>query len=325
TDNTSESAFAQLIANTGESPGIDSRGLGELVQPGKEQYTEQKLKKLHQLLIAPIADLLPQDPEARVVFIPDQELFFVPFAALQDEEGQYLIDKHTIVSSPSIQVLDLTHKRKTSLTGTTGEALIIGNPKMPPITVVPGEPPEDKLDSLPGTEAEAKTIAQRQGVQPLIGTEATETAVVEKMPQAKLIHFATHGLLNYSENLMPGVIALAPDEKNDGLLSAVDIYNMKLQADLVVLSACNTGLGDITSDGVIGLSRAFFNAGVPSLVVSLWSLPDNPTAPLMTEFYKNLETNPDKAQALRQAMLTRKEVDPNPLNWAGFMLLGEAE
>ncbi|MGC1244888.1 MAG: CHAT domain-containing protein, partial [Spirulinaceae cyanobacterium] len=278
-----------------------------------------------QLLIAPIADLLPQDPEARVVFIPDQELFFVPFAALQDEEGQYLIDKHTIASSPSIQVLDLTHKRKTSLTGTIGEALIVGNPKMPPITLVPGEVPEDILDSLPGTEAEAETIAQRQGVQPLIGTEATETTVVEKMPQAKLIHLATHGLLNYSENLMPGVIALAPDEKNDGLLSAVDIYNMKLQADLVVLSACNTGLGDITSDGVIGLSRAFFNAGVPSLVVSLWSLPDNPTAPLMTEFYKNLETNPDKAQALRQAMLTRKEVDPNPLNWAGFMLLGEAE
>ena len=324
-DKTSESAFAQLITNTLESIGINSRGLGELAQPEEQQYTEENLKELHQLLIEPIAHLLPQDPQARVVFIPDQELFFVPFAALQDEQGKYLIDKHTILSSPSIQVLDLTQQRKARLSGTIGESLIVGNPKMPPLTVVPGEPPEDKLPPLRGSETEAKAIAELKEVQPLIGTNATETTVVEKMPQAKLIHLATHGLLNYSENIMPGVIALAQDEKNDGLLNAVDIYNMKLQADLVVLSACNTGLGEITSDGVIGLSRAFFNAGVPSLVVSLWNVKDNPTAPLMTEFYKNLQTNPDKAQALRQAMLTRKKVDPDPVNWAGFMLLGQAE
>ena len=244
---------------------------------------------------------------------------------MRDEEGKYLIDKHTILSSPSIQVLDLTQKRKTRLTGTTGEPLIVGNPEMPLISLVPGEEPDHQLEPLPGSEIEAKAIAQMQGVQPLIGKEATETTVVEKMPQAKLIHFATHGLLDGYQGNIPGLIAFTKDGKNDGLLNAVDIYNMKLQADLVVLSACNTGLGEITSDGVIGLSRAFFNAGVPSLLVSLWNLPDNSTAPLMTEFYKNLQTTPDKAQALRQAMLTRKEVDPDPVNWAGFMLLGQAE
>lgn len=100
---------------------------------------------------------------------------------------------------------------------------------------------------------------------------------------------------------------------------------MKLNAELVVLSACNTGRGRITGDGVIGLSRALISAGVPSVLVSLWQVPDAPTASLMTEFYQNLQKNPDKAQALRQAMLTTMQQNPNPKNWAAFTLIGEAQ
>jgi CHAT domain-containing protein len=76
---------------------------------------------------------------------------------------------------------------------------------------------------------------------------------------------------------------------------------------------------------VIGLSRSLISAGVPSVIVSLWSVPDAPTASLMTEFYKNLQLNPDKAQALRQAMLTTMKQHPNPKNWAAFTLIGEAQ
>ena len=101
-----------------------------------------------------------------------------------------------------------------------------------------------------------------------------------------------------------------------------------LQAELVVLSACDTGRGDIKGEGVIGLSRSLIAAGVPSLVVSLWKVPDDATQELMVEFYTNLyERKLDKAQALRQAMLTMLDggENPDPVDWAAFTLIGEAE
>ena len=100
---------------------------------------------------------------------------------------------------------------------------------------------------------------------------------------------------------------------------------MKLNAELVVLSACDTGRGIITGDGVIGLSRSLISAGVPSVVVSLWKVPDEPTAALMTEFYRQLQFKPDKATALRQAMLTTMKKHPKPRDWAAFTLIGEAQ
>src|SRR5919199_6792673 len=95
---------------------------------------------------------------------------------------------------------------------------------------------------------------------------------------------------------------------------------------LVVLSACNTGSGRITGDGVIGLSRSLFLAGTPSVIVSLWAVPDAPTQELMTEFYRQFKLTGDKAQALRTAMLKMKGKDPDaPKRWAAFTLIGEAE
>ncbi|MGV0024105.1 CHAT domain-containing protein [Phormidesmis priestleyi] len=140
--------------------------------------------------------------------------------------------------------------------------------------------------------------------------------------------------------LAPSTTALAPNSPPtfdqllipslfdpDGLLTAEEISELNLNAELVVLSACNTGQGRLTGDGVIGLSRSFIAAGVPSVVVSLWSVPDAPTGFLMTKFYENLQRNPkDKAQALRQAMLsTMREQSSSPVSWAAFTLVGEAE
>ncbi len=123
---------------------------------------------------------------------------------------------------------------------------------------------------------------------------------------------------------VPGAIALAPSGKHDGLLTSCEILDMKLNADLVVLSACNTGGGNITGDGVISLSRALITAGVKSVIVSLWSVPDNSTAFLMSEFYRYFQHNPDKAAALRQAMLATRKKYNNPVDWAAFTLIGEA-
>jgi CHAT domain-containing protein len=147
------------------------------------------------------------------------------------------------------------------------------------------------------------------------------------MLSARLIHLATHGLLDDIRELgVPGAIALAPTKGVDnGFLTAGEILELKLKAELVVLSACLTGLGDIKGDGVIGLSRCLFLAGVPSVIVSLWSVPDEPTQYLMTEFYSNLQGGMNKAKALRQAILTTKQKFRSPVNWAGFTLIGEAE
>ncbi|MGE5655440.1 MAG: CHAT domain-containing protein, partial [Actinomycetota bacterium] len=90
-------------------------------------------------------------------------------------------------------------------------------------------------------------------------------------------------------------------------------------------SACNTGRGKLTGDGVLGLSRSLITAGVPSLLASLWYVPDASTADLMVEFYRQWQLNPNKAQALRQAMLIIMKKYPKPGNWAGFTLIGEAE
>jgi CHAT domain-containing protein len=156
--------------------------------------------------------------------------------------------------------------------------------------------------------------------------------VEELLPKARIIHLATHGLLDDVRGL-ESAIALAPDPlpskagEVNGLLTAEEILLLKLNAELVVLSACDTGRGRITGDGVVGLSRSLISAGVSSVVVSLWAVSDDSTAFLMNEFYKNIQHSPDKAQALRSAMLTtmKQTQYSNPLQWAAFTLIGEAE
>ena len=292
--------------------------------------TNPGLQKLHQLLIGPIADLLPADPSDRVIFIPQDSLFLVPFAALQTESGQYLIEQHTLLTAPALQVLEITHTLKRSGFHLFDAALIVGNPTMPEVVLRAGKPAV-ALPPLMGSEAEAEAIAKLLQTTALIGAAATETQIMQKLPQATLVHLATHGLLEYgTEPLLqglgvPGAIALAPTGDNDGLLTANEILKLRLQAELIVLSACDTGQGRITGDGVIGLSRAFISAGVPSLVVSLWAVPDAPTAALMTQFYRSLQQNPDRAIALRLAMQATLKDYPNPLDWAAFTLIGEAK
>jgi CHAT domain-containing protein len=313
-------SLANLIIGNQEFLAVRSRSTG-LVNP------QIDLPTLHQLLIDPIANLLPKDPNAHVIFIPQDSLFQVPFPALQDANGTYLIQKHTILTAPSIQVLALTRQQRQKLANqpasSRGKALVLGNPTMPSVSSYPGEP-KQQLSPLPGAEAEARAIAPLLNTQAITGAQGTKAAIVQKMPQASIIHLATHGLLDNLRGLA-SAIALAPSGNDDGLLTAEEIFDMKLQASLVVLSACNTGEGKITGDGVIGLSRSLISAGVSSVIVSLWAIPDAPTAFLMKEFYQNLQKNPNKAQALRQAMLTTMKTHPHPRDWAAFTLIGEAD
>jgi CHAT domain-containing protein/Flp pilus assembly protein TadD len=297
-------------------------------QAAKSSSKSQDFRQiLHQLLIQPIADLLPTNPNAHVIFIPQETLFLVPFPALQDADGKYLIEKHTILTAPSIQVLDLTRNLKdkrrmagggnSSIFASPASALIVGNPVMP-----------KPLEQLPQAEQEALDIAKLFKTTAIIGAQATKANILEKLPKARLVHLATHGLLEYGDRNtglgIPGAIALAPSLKDNGFLTASEILNLRLNADLVVLSACKTGRGRISGDGVIGLSRALITAGTTSVVVSLWSVPDIQTAKLMKFFYQSLEKNSDKAAALRYSMLETMKEDSLPLNWAAFTLIGES-
>ncbi len=270
------------------------------------------LQQLHRLLIAPIAKDLPTNPTDPVIILPQNELFLVPFAALRDAQGKYLLEQHTLTIAPSIQVLALT-ERKSNRTNKT-PPLVVGNPVMP---LYKGE----QLANLAGAESEAKAISQILQVQPLIGAQADKQKVIDLMQKAPIIHLATHGLLDTIKGDIPGAIALT-----NGFLTSGEIFEMQLSADLVVLSACDTGRGDLTGDGVVGLSRSLAVAGVPSVLVSLWEVSDNATKALMEEFYRNLHLKQlTKAQALRQAMLTTMKDYPNPNFWAAFMLVGDGK
>lgn len=300
-----------------------------LVEP---YQPKAQLKKLYELLIKPIVDILPSNPEERVIFIPQRELFLIPFVALIDNQEKYLIEKHTILTAPAIQILELTHKQRVENQKANPKNdliiglprnnylgdLVIGNPLMPKLN-------EKPLDPLVGAEEEAKQIANFLETQAVIGEIATESLVKKQIENARVIHVATHGLLTDITGLgKPGALAFTPDKNNDGFLTYYEILELNLNAELVVLSACDTGRGEITGDGVIGLSRSFLAAGAPSIVVSLWKVPDDATQLLMVEFYRQLDVTGNKAEALRKAMLITLKKFPEVKNWGAFTLIGEA-
>src|SRR5919202_884593 len=287
--------LSNLVTTSRESIGVRGRGgLGAVAKVDGASLAK-KLQQLHQLLIQPIADILPTPDSDRVIFIPQESLFLVPFPALQDKDGKYLIEKHTILTAPSIQVLQLTHEQRQGVGARHvvplqgNDALVVGNPTRPFVPPAPGEKPQ-QLPSLPGAEKEANAIAPLLNTKAIIGSYATKSAIVQLMPKARIIHLATHGLLDDVRGI-GSAIALAPDspssvpplslssspplprgaggvEEVNGLLTAEQILEMKLKAELVVLSACDTGRGKITGDGIIGLSRSLISAGVPSVIVS---------------------------------------------------------
>jgi len=322
--------LADLVSHSRETIGVRSPSI-ETVYTANAPEAANRLKRLHQLLIKPIADLLPTKESDKVIFVPQSSLFLVPFPALQDENGKYLIEQHTILTSPSIQVLDLTHQQRKSLGNSRliasfqkQDAVVVGNPTMPKVAPAIGELPQ-QLRALPGAEEEANAIAPILKTQAITGDKATKSAILQLLPKARIIHLATHGLLDDIRGL-GSAIALAPSDKDNGLLTAEEIFDrVKLKAELVILSACDTGRGRITGDGIIGLSRSLISAGTPSVIVSLWSVPDAPTTELMTEFYQNLQKSPDKAVALRNAMLATMKQHPDPKNWAAFTLIGESD
>jgi CHAT domain-containing protein len=262
-------------------------------------------RRLHARLWAPLS-IAARGKDITVV--AHGALHYLPFAALEGEDGGLLIERHKLRFLPSASVLKYL---RPPLVEGKAALLAIGNPDL-------GDP----AMSLKFAEQEAGDVA---GLFPdarvLLRRDATETNFRKAGASFARIHFAMHGRFHPETPLSSGLY-LAGDAENDGLLTVGELYSMSIDADLVTLSACETGLGKIgNGDDVIGLTRGFLYAGSRSIVASLWSVDDKATALLMRSFYKSLSHAP-KHDALRQAQLEARQRYPHPFYWAAFQLTG---
>jgi CHAT domain-containing protein len=316
---------------------IASRG-GEAILAGARNA--DSWRHLYDALIRPVRTNLPSKPGSRLTIIPSGPLFRLSFAALMDERGRYLIEKYALNYSPAIEVFQYTRQAQERIAAMPARYLLVANPSGMPLS------DGKQLPALPGSDIEIQSISQIVGqdsARLLHGKQADETTVREAMPHAKVIHLATHGVID-DTNPLSSFLAFGrtTDQPNgNGRLTAEEVYSLDLHADLVVLSACRTGLGRISGDGVAGLARAFFYAGAASVISTLWDVADQPTAELLANFYRSFgKPNISKSQALRLAQLRLLQslrtgqirtdtpfgslpLPEDPILWAGFVLMGE--
>jgi CHAT domain-containing protein/tetratricopeptide (TPR) repeat protein len=263
-------------------------------------------QQLYQRLLKPIEAQLQQ---RQVTIVPHGILHYLPFNALHDG-ARFAIERYALRMLPSASTLRYLRADKSAK---TGQILAFGNPDL-------GDP---KLD-LNFAQQEALDVTKtRPDSKALLRQDATKTAFREFGAQFKYLHFATHGQFNADEPLASALM-LARKDKEDGRLTVSDLYSLSLDADLVTMSACETGLGKIANgDDIIGLTRGFLYAGARSVVASLWKVDDKATSTLMTRFYEKLGKT-DQREALRQAQLETKAAFPHPYYWAAFQITGNA-
>ncbi len=258
---------------------------------------DEHLQALYHLLIEPLPLQLTGQP---LIIVPHGALHAVPFAALFDGE-QYLLDRAEVSLAPSAAVYTLCRKRSYLEAG--------------PLTAF-GVP----LANIPYAVEEVEQICRIvQNTQKFVGDEATLQNFFAAAPQAGVLHIATHGAFRPDNPMFSGL------RMADGWLAARDFYNLRLQAELVVLSACETGLAkQAGGDELMGLTRGFLYAGAPCLIASLWPVRDDVTAQFMTTFYTHLRLGQPIATALRAAQLAVRAVFPNPYFWAAFVAMGDS-
>jgi tetratricopeptide (TPR) repeat protein len=284
---------------------------------------ETLLQEFYLDLIAPVADILPT--EGTLVIEPHASLWLVPFAALQLPDRTWMSDRWSLVYTPSIQTLTEIRTEPSYAPLERSQVLVVGNPLMPKITLPNGT--KISLQPLSGAEAEAKAIVSAVDDREytlLLQEQATESAVKECAQTHNIIHLATHGIA-YTDNPLDSFVAFSPTATDNGLLTAREVaQNRYLPADTIVLSACQTGLGRVSGDGMLGLSRAFLIAGARTVVVSQWSVSDSATKELMVAFYQHYLASGNKAIALQLAMQKVRSIPEyaHPRYWSAFVIVG---
>jgi CHAT domain-containing protein len=293
------------------------------MEEGDAQYIEflQAVKKrrksamdlspiVYNQLLKPVESLIRGKD---LLIIPQGELHYLPFAALHDGE-KYLMQSRSIRYLPSALMLALA-RPAASATSTSGikRMLILGNPDLG----------KSELD-LPSAQEEAQTLQGmfKENSELFIRRAATESLLKDRIKEFSHIHVASHGEF-FSGNPLASRLRLARDNRNDGELTVSEVYDLAINADLVMLSACETGLGKVNGgDDVIGLMRGFLYSGARAVIGTLWEVDDEATSEIAQRFYANLRKGLTNAKALAEAQEYFVQKKPHPFYWAAFSMSG---
>ena len=321
-------------------------------------------QRLSRMVLGPVAALLQ---DKRLLIVSDGALQYIPFSALPEPNsrtpGVPLIVKHEIVNLPSASVLAELRRQRIGRPKPTGMVAVLADPVFDPHDErlragsqrLPSSVPALQhfsdltrsvndvgltrngtfyLNRLLYTRNEAQAVMAvtppGKGMEALDFRATREMALSGTLAKYRIVHFATHGILNNKHPELSGLVLSLVNKDGkaqDGFLKLQDIYNLKLPVDLVVLSGCQTGLGeDVEGEGLIGLTRGFMYAGASRVVASLWNVSDMATANLMADFYKAMEHDEMRpAAALRKAQIQmwRTKQWSAPYYWAAFEIHGE--
>ncbi|MGB7763349.1 MAG: CHAT domain-containing tetratricopeptide repeat protein [Bryobacteraceae bacterium] len=305
-----------------------------------------RARRLYAMLVEPLAPWLT--PGQRITIVPDGILHYLPFETLiagKDGQSRFLIEDYTIGYAPSVTVYaSLMAQRRPKADVGRRELLAYGDPVLPAPGRGAGKAAEigeivrgvysargAKFTALPAARAEVESIGALfpPGLRRTrVGAEASEAALKrEDLTVYKRLHFATHAVVDEQIPARSGLLLAPGGPQEDGVLQLNEIFNLDLDAELVTLSACHTGLGKLVKgEGVVGLTRAFLYAGAARVAVSLWEVNDLATARLMESFYQRMKAGDQPAEALRQAKLAMLRAEPtawrHPYFWAPFVLVG---
>ena len=276
------------------------------------QETADFLQPLYDAVLGPIKDLLDGD---ELIVVPDGALSKAPWAALSET-----LRIRTVPSLTSLKVITDSPIEYHSKSG----ALLVGDPCLKKITDKRGNL---IYDPLKYARKEVEIIGKILESQPLTGEDATKEAVLQRIKSVALVHIAAHGRKESGE------IVLAPDPRwesktpteEDYILKMSDIQAVKLRARLVVLSCCHSGQGPVSSEGVVGMARAFLFAGARSVLSTLWAIDDEATKMFMESFYQELGRGESASVALQRAMKCLRDSHDYsaPKYWAPFVLMGD--
>ena len=293
-------------------------------------------------LLGSVPDQLWQGVE-RILIVPDGALSYLPFELLALPGGKLLADHYPVSYAPSATVLEELKRLRDTRTGDRREFVGFGDPVFGDSDSKDGTESElrfrssgSRLRRLPASRDEVTEIAHTFGgsSQIFVGEEATEYRVRTETEGYRFVHFATHGILDDRDPLYSGLALAAPTaeerQRADGLddfLQVREMFALRLSADVVVCSACQTGWGRIQrGEGLLGMARALYFAGASCVVVSLWPVPDRPTARLMARFYEAMRSGRAPAEALQEAKrscrVSHPHVYADPYSWAGFVAVG---
>ncbi len=285
---------------------------------------------LYDLLIAPAAVDLAHT--RHLVIVPDGILWELPFQALMTPQGRYVLDDCAVSYAPSITALkamiEVKRQRKSSPAST--QLLAMGDPiaERDLGSRVKALYRDQTFEDLPMAKTEVLSLEPIYGKQShiYVGADARESRFKAEAGSARVLHLATHAVLNDASPLYSYLLLAAePAGGEDGLLEAREILGMNLNAELAVLSACETARGRVgAGEGVIGLSWALLVSGVPSTVLSQWKVASESTSVFMTAFHQNRKKPMSNAEALRAAALSLRKnpAYQHPFYWAAFTLIG---